>query len=92
MDYESAKELVHELTGQTDNILSNYKEIVEKARKQYAESIEDMPDDERSFTTDLALKDSFIYHMGDREYTISPLPNKKATADDIFVFQKANKL
>lgn len=76
VNYSSAAEIVELVTGKRENIMEEYRRIVEMAR-------------EDGLAIDA---NTFIYTYQGRSLVLSfKLPSKKGTVDDLFVFQKAPK-
>lgn len=72
-NYASAAQVVELMTGKRENIMEEYRRIVEMARKDGL-AVDD---------------DTFIYNYEGRSLVLSfKLPSRKGTVDDLFVFQK----
>ncbi len=91
-NYSQASKIVEEVTGKTENVLGEYKKIIESAReelrKKNSELIAKNPGI-RSILKDPENEDTFMYtHEGHQFVLTSSLPKKKGTVDDLFIFQK----
>ncbi len=93
VDYEYARRIVEKMTGKTENILSEYKKIIEAikeiVRKQSEEFFAQNPD----FPKEMYLDENFnpltwIDEKGEQQSIMTGLPKKKGTVDDTFVFLK----
>lgn len=90
--YREAAKLVELVTGKKDNVLVEYRKIIELAREQQCE------ENAALIAKNSALADIledpnkqvlFTFKFSGRDFTISAkLPPKKGTVDDIFIFQK----
>ncbi len=87
--YKIAKDIVKKITGKTENVLAEYRNIIEMARDQIRErneQKEEHPDGELVENPD---SDLLHFQYGDEWLTIDTrLPKKKGTVDDIFIFEK----
>ena len=77
-NYFMALRTVKEVTGKEENVLEEYKKIIEMAKKQKNNSDLDSYEQENLF----------FNHNGKQLLVSTTLPKKKGTVDDIFVFQK----
>ncbi len=81
--YEFVVELVEIVTGKKENVLAEYKRIIERAREEQRKknpkliSLEDLEREGLPFV-----------HNGEEFLLGTELPRKKGSPDDIFVFQK----
>ena len=90
-DYTTAAMIVKKVTGETNNILQGYKELVERARgqmrrKKSASISMELTDVDMEFE-DIVL----LEHDGETFVLDTHLPNKKGQADDIFVYKRVKK-
>ena len=90
--YRMAAEAVEAVTGKRENVLCEYKKIIEKLREekreQNVEMLRSYPDLE-SYLEDPDKMFAFILNCNGRQYPISAkFPKKKGNIDDIFIFQK----
>ena len=92
LNYVNAFTTVKEITGKTENILVEYKKLIQMARKQLREFNVELiaknpeskqwindPDKEMMFT---------LKHNGKNYMIEASIPKKKGSTDDIFIFQK----
>jgi len=95
-DYEMAKSMVEKRTGKTENILEEYKKLIEYAkaatRKQNEKFFAENPDFDKNMMPD-ENSSPLMWNMenGEQQMIIHKLPKKKGTADDTFVFSKKEK-
>ena len=82
--YESIAKRVEQITGKRENIFAEYTRLIQEAEQQQEELLREHPE----------LKDGMPHYMRDGKiYTLfPPLPPKKGTNADIFVFEKPNSL
>lgn len=74
-NYEEAAKAVEIFTGKRGNILAEYKKLLERAEKD-----------------GFGLSDgSYLVTYKNRQISLTPLPRKKGTVDDIFVFERVKQ-
>lgn len=92
INYKGAALIVEKITGKTQDVLSEYKKIVEMAREQeckkYTEIINENPEMEKYFPNPDQKSSFMLNYEGNQFVIIADLPRKKGTVDDLFVFQK----
>jgi hypothetical protein len=90
--YLLASNIVKRITGKEDNILNEYKKIIEMAREQQREedAILRAKQPELADTIkDPDQQDILFFNHNDNHYVIfTKLPRKKGTADSLFVFKR----
>ena len=91
-NYAMAVPVVEAVTGKQDNVLAEYKKIIEMARNEQrqrnAEILREHPEWAEYFG-DPDNEDVLMYNHGGKQFTLlTTLPRKKGTVDDIFVFRK----
>jgi len=87
--YDSAKKVVEKITGQSGNVLEEYKKIVALAREQHNKWKEELMTANPN-AKELTL-DGELYRLqygGHEHFIDNRIPRKKGTVDDIFVFRK----
>jgi len=85
--YKYAAEIVKEITGKSENVLQEYKHLLELAQQQMAERDPDgQYKEEREAMPFLTLE-----WGGKRFDLVTGLPRKKGTVDDIFIFQRIHQ-
>lgn len=92
VDYHMAAVVVKAVTGKEENVLEEYKKILDLAtaqtREKDAKYIEEHPED-AEFLNEQQDAGVLFYDFEGRQFTLpTHLPKKKGTADDIFVFRK----
>lgn len=92
VNYATAAKIVEIITGKKENILVEYKKIVEATREtekqKRTKMIEEQPE-LASLLGDPDKEDIFMLNHEGRQYALPVrLPRKKGTVDDIFIFQK----
>lgn len=92
VNYAMAAQVVEAVTGKRENILAEYKKIIEMAREQrrqeIAKTLAEHPE-LADFIRDPDQEDVLVFNYGGKQLVLSTkLPRKKGTVDDIFVFQK----
>jgi len=95
-NYRSAAKAVKAVTGKEENVLSEYKKIIEVAleqrRQQNAQDLAEHPEWAETMTNS-DDPDTLVYNYGGQQFMlINIFPRKKGTADDVFVFQKQKSL
>lgn len=95
MNYVMALPLVEAVTGKKENVLAEYKKILEMAKEQQrqenAELILKNPELAK-LLKDPDEETIFLYkHNGEQFPIVTQLPRKKGTVDDFFVFQRIHK-
>lgn len=93
--YSNAAMIVEALTGKRENVLSEYKNIIAKAkeqkRKKNAELIAENPK-MAEILVDPDQEDTLILNHEGRQFVLDTrLPRKKGTVDDLFIFEKIAK-
>ena len=88
-DYRTASKIVKAITGKSENILIEYKKIVEMAKEQERQrsvkNLAEYPD----FKPCAGDPNILTFDHGDRQFSLAiALPRKKGSVDDTFVFQK----
>jgi hypothetical protein len=91
-NYETAKRIVKRLKGKDDNILREYKQIVEEAKENAKRERDEIIKEEPELFAGFDLADSdevMLIRHGDDTFVIDArLPKKKGTVDNIFVYRK----
>lgn len=90
--YLMASNIVKKITGKEDNILNEYKKIIEMAREQKKEEnlklIKEQPELADTIQ-DPDKQDIFLFNHNGQQFVIfTKLPRKKGTADSLFVFKR----
>lgn len=88
--YNTAKSIVKQLKGKEENILEEYKKIIEEAKvkvkRDREEYVKANPEYADFFGTAAENEDPLVLEGG---IVIDPrLPRKKGSADDLFIYQK----
>ncbi len=96
VNYSTAAKIVEVVTGKRENILAEYKRIIEMAREdaiqRNAQTLTEQPE-LAGLLGDPSKDDVLTYSHGGRQFAIATmLPRKKGTVDDIFVFQKGKSV
>lgn len=94
--YDMAASTVEAITGRTDNILQEYRRIIDMAREGQMRANEEMMAanpgifaEDSSLLDALLTSDTFMYtHEGQQFIIDTNLPKKKGTVDDLFIFKK----
>jgi len=91
-NYQMAVPVVEAVTGKRENVLAEYKKIIniarEEQRQENAQMLAEHPE-WAEFIGDPDKEDIFMFNYSERQFVLSTtLPRKKGTVDDIFVFQK----
>lgn len=91
-NYTMAVPVVEVVTGKKENILSEYKKIIARAReerrRENTQTLAEHPE-WAEFMGDPDKEDVLMFNHAGRQFVLATtLPRKKGTVDDIFVFQK----
>lgn len=94
-NYMMALPVVEAVTGKRENVLAEYKKIIELAREQQrqqnAKMLAEHPD-WADILGDPDQEDVLMFNHGGRQHVISTrFPRKKGTVDDLFVFERIQK-
>lgn len=94
-NYVMANRVVEAITGKSENILTEYKNIIVKAREQQsqiqAKIVAEHPE-WANISPNIEKEGVLMLNHGDRQYAISTrFPRKKGTVDDLFVFERISK-
>lgn len=91
VSYDEAEDVVEEITGQKENILAEYRRIIEQARAQGRQKADKV----KSALVAKMLRDEadhgqhVFLEQGHHSWTLNTrFPMKKGTADSIFVFRR----
>jgi hypothetical protein len=91
-NYEAARQLVQIIFGEEENILANYKKIIDLTREQNREKnkkiIAENPDMADYLPDPDTASELFLDYEGQQLLVTTRLPSKKGKSDSIFVFQK----
>jgi len=92
VNYETAASIVEQITGKRENVLAEYKKIVEMARerlrRQNAKTLAETPE-LANFLSDPDKTNELVFKHDQKIFILDAnLPKKKSTGNDIFVFQK----
>ncbi len=93
--YEEAANIVELVTGKRENVLAEYRKIIENQREERRRDNEELlaenPEMEEMLQT-LVDGDEFIMRVGKRTLVISAkLPKRKGTTEDVLVFRKKSQ-
>lgn len=92
MNYDMTLPLVQAVTGKSENVLAEYKKILQLAKEQsLAQKKKDLEEhpDWSEFINLEQEEDILIYNVGDSQFILTnSLPKKKGVVDDLFIFQK----
>ncbi len=95
IDYKRAADVVEMVTGKRENVLVEYRKIINTAReeqqKKNAELLQENSE-AGSLVQGIEEEDSFFFNYEGKEILLTVLPRKKGTVDDIFVFQKTKQI
>lgn len=87
-----AQSVVEEVTGKRDNIVAEYKKIIEAAKEQDRETNAQLISKNPAyaeFLEDTDEKEFLFYNYGGKKFQLTAkLPRKKGRIDDIFIFQR----
>lgn len=89
--YEAAARIVREVTGKTENVLQEYKSIRAKVEEELKKQLDALPADDPRKKIDLSEIELPPIEINGRQISLLPLPKKKGTPDDFFVFRRAKK-
>lgn len=93
--YEIAESIVEEVTGKKENVLVEYKKIIdiakEEQRKKDAKAIEKDPEMKDIIDGMNEVGVLVFYHNGKEHFLNTDFPKKKGAVDDIFVFKKTQE-
>lgn len=92
-NYIMAKKVVEKVTGQSENVLEEYRKIIDLARKQHRESTAKLraqfPDQEDVVSGLESERDLYTFVHNGKQYIVDArMARRKGTVDDIFVFRK----
>lgn len=90
--YSQAADVVEQITGKRENVMSEYLKIVDEQRERMRISNEELlaenPDMAEMLAT-LEAEDEFVFTHNDRTFVVSgKLPKKKGTTEDLLIFRK----
>lgn len=92
--YELALELVKAKTGKEENVLAEYKKIIDEHRRIAREENAEIfagEDNAEEMLNEL-VNDNFELEIGNKNYLVMvDLPNKKGTTEDIRIFRKKSE-
>lgn len=91
VNYAMAGGVVEAFTGKRENVLVEYKKIIEQAREQNAKMLTEHPE-WADLLGDTDKKDVLMLNHEGQQHVISArFPRKKGTVDDLFVFERVPK-
>jgi hypothetical protein len=94
-NYQTAATVVEAIFGETTDILSKYREIIELAKEQARKINKSLLKEDPAFAAyieDPEDVDILMYNHQGRQFTIPVrLPRKKGSSDSIFVFEKISQ-